>query len=141
MRRALGFLEEFCSFLIAPLLFPPSFPPSLPPSLPPYPISARYCVSCVVFPDPVSPRTTSTWRRREGRKEGRREGKKTSEYQEDRPRGGKEGKEGGREGGRTWFCAMPSMNCRLSMKTGRCSLCSLREPFWMKPYDKFFFWA
>mmetsp|Transcript_26715 Transcript_26715/g.58162 ORF Transcript_26715/g.58162 Transcript_26715/m.58162 type:complete len:307 (-) Transcript_26715:1112-2032(-) len=26
-----------------------------------YPASARYCVICVVFPDPVSPMTTSTW--------------------------------------------------------------------------------
>ena len=26
-----------------------------------YPLSARYCVICVVFPDPVSPMTTRTW--------------------------------------------------------------------------------
>ena len=26
-----------------------------------YPLSARYCVICVVLPEPVSPITTNTW--------------------------------------------------------------------------------
>jgi len=69
----------------------------------------------------------------EGGREGGRErgrGDDDVRFKEGHPR---VAKKGGREGGRTWFWAMPSINCRLSMKTGRCSRCSLSEPFWMKP--------
>ena len=41
----------------------------------------------------------------------------------------------------TWLRAMASMNCPLSAYTGRDSRWSLMLPFWMKPYDRFFFCA